>query len=140
MKKFLFFIFCLFSQYCFGSITIDSLKITQSSCQKNGSITIYAKTDRPPMVYSILEGPEVRPAQSGNSFTSLAKGIYKVLITNFSNDSVIKTIDILSNYVQPDFSFNFTNAFCNTSNDGTITGFPNFTNRLPLKWVINKYY
>ncbi|MBX7225933.1 MAG: gliding motility-associated C-terminal domain-containing protein [Chitinophagales bacterium] len=136
MKKFVLILSLFLTKVCFGTITVDSVKVLPSSCQKNGSITLYVSTDRPPLIYTIIDGPETRPAQSGNTFAALAKGTYKVLATNFANDSVIKSITIESDYITPDFTFTFTHATCNKDANATITAVATVSTKDPFVWEL----
>jgi gliding motility-associated-like protein len=96
---------------------MDSVSILPSSCANNGSIAIYASSSTS-AIYAIVAGPDIRPAQSGNTFSGLPSGNYSLLVTNFSNDTAKRNFSISGNYIFPDFSPTFANPLCT----GTATG------------------
>ena len=121
-----------------GTITLDSVSTTESFCANNGSINIYAQSSSS-LLYQIISGPEIRPAQSGNIFAALPQGAYQVMLTNFSNDTVISSATIAGTYVFPDFAPTFTNPTCPYSNTGKIICHPiPGTGRPPFTWVLTQ--
>jgi gliding motility-associated-like protein len=120
------FFLCLFSAALSSNaaITIDSVSTVASSCANNGSITIHAQNPSGSSIYSIFSGPDIRPPQSGNSFSGLPSGIYQVLVTNLSNDSAKATAMVGGSYQFPDFTPTLEQPLCVGSATGIIRGNP----------------
>ena len=113
MKKLYFLLnLLLFVNVASATITIDSVRTVISTCPNNGSILIYARTDNPPLLYSLTGGPETRPYQSGSTFNGLHPGLYTFTVTNFGNETATQTATIKTNYTEPDFHPYIQNIFC----------------------------
>lgn len=109
-----------YSVNCFGSITIDSTTTIDNTCTNNGSVTVYAHSNFPPLIYSIIDGPFTVQNQNANTFFGLEPGVYEVLITNYNNDSATTFIAINGSYSYPDFSLTKQNTTCSQKTDGKI--------------------
>ncbi len=135
-KMFLLWFILLLAGSLRAAIVIDSASTRPSNCANDGTLTIHARSSSP-LLYAIINGPDIRPAQSGNQFGGLPIGTYQVMVTNFANDSAFTNITINGNYVFPDFTPTFTNPICPGSATGTITGNANATSgRPPYTWEI----
>lgn len=135
-KMFLLWFILLLAGSLQAAIVIDSVSARPSNCANDGSLTIHARGNSP-MLYAIINGPDIRPAQSGNQFGGLPIGTYQLMVTNFANDSSFTTVAVNGNYVFPDFTPTFTNPICPGSATGTITGNANATSgRPPYTWEI----
>lgn len=106
-----------------ASIVLNNVTSLPSKCINSGSIIVQA-TSPTAIVYAIISGPDTRSSQSGNQFGSLPAGSYQVLLTNFSNDTLIVNVTVSGNYQFPDFVTNFTNPICVGTATGSITGTP----------------
>ncbi|MDB5229014.1 MAG: hypothetical protein JWN78_3207 [Bacteroidota bacterium] len=130
----------LFSCYniSYASVSIDSVKTTISRCPNNGTITVFATTTQPPVLYSILSGPETRPLQSDSLFQGLFPGTYVVAATNITGERDTQTVIIKgSGYVVPDFIPVGNLPTCYGGSDGQIIGHPiSSTGRKPYNWVL----
>lgn len=120
----------------YAAITIDSVSTTVSNCTNNGTISVYAKSNST-LFYQIINGPEIRPIQSGIQFAALPKGTYQVMLTNFSNDTTYANVIVAGNYSFPDFVPTFENPICAGSATGKIVGNGNANSgRAPYTWVL----
>jgi gliding motility-associated-like protein len=127
-------LFCGLPNFCLGSIQIDSVKTTVSNCPNDGSITVYATTNTPAILYSIISGPVTQPVQTGNFFNSLPAGTYTVKVTNGSSETATQVVSIAGNYIELDFNPITTAPYCPGGNNGQIigniipnTGYPSYT-------------
>ena len=117
-----------------AAIYVDSTRTTPSNCANDGVINIYAHSNTS-LLYTLISGPDIRPAQSGSSFSGLQSGFYVVMVTDFANDTVNVAATVEGNYTFPDFSPSFSNPRCSGSADGIIVG--NSTQgRAPFTWVL----
>jgi gliding motility-associated-like protein len=123
------------AQRGYASITIDSLSATPSLCANDGTVTVYGRGSSS-LVYAIVAGPDIRPAQSGSTFGGLPSGAYQVMITDFSNDTAIAPATVGGNYQLPDFNPRFTNPLCAGTATGTIVGNPIAAGRPPYTWTL----
>ncbi len=123
---------------CFATVRIDSVHTTVSRCPNSGTITVFATTDKPPMLYSITAGPELRPYQSDSIFVGLFPGTYEITVTDVSGITATRNVIVKgSNYVVPDFSPTTKNPTCPNGSDGQIIGHPNDAmGRKPYSWVL----
>lgn len=104
-----------------AAIIIDSVSSRPSNCANDGSLTVFAHGNTP-LLYAIINGPDIRPVQSGNQFAALPVGTYEIRVTNFANDTALATATVSGTYVFPDFTPTFINPICPGSATGTITG------------------
>ena len=120
-----------------GTLTIDSVKTTPSTCANNGTISIYAHSSSGSVLYSIISGPSTSPFQSGHLFSSLSSGTYQLLVTDFNNDSAKVSATVGGSYTTPDFSFTFQNPSCPGKANGYIIATP-LANRgtHPFTWEL----
>jgi gliding motility-associated-like protein len=119
-----------------AAITINSVQSTQSNCANDGTITINASSSTS-MLFAIVAGPDIRPAQNGNQFSGLPIGNYQVMITNFSNDTAIVPAAVTGTYVFPDFAPTFANPICPGSSSGSVFGNLQIgSGRPPYTWQI----
>ncbi len=125
----------LCSQLSFATITIDSVVTKPSRCANDGVATIYAQSPSP-MLYALISGPEIRPAQSGNQFAALPSGAYLVRIINFSNDTTVVPANIGGTYTFPDFAPTFSEPLCVGTATGIIAGNPINAGTPPFTWVL----
>lgn len=102
-------------------IGIDSVTTTESRCQSTGTATVYASNGAAPYTYSIISGPVTAPAQSGNTFQSLAPGSYVVQVTDNCNQSSTQSFSIAGTYSVPNPTATFEAPRCQGSNDGKLT-------------------
>src|SRR4051794_9891218 len=87
---------------CFSTVTIDSIHTTISRCPNNGTITVFARTDKLPMLYSITAGPELRPYQSDSVFKGLFPGSYEVSVTDVIGETATRIAVIIgAGYTEP---------------------------------------
>ncbi len=121
-------------KFCWGSIQIDSVKTTVSTCPNNGSITVFASSSNATIFYSIIAGPVTQPVQTGSFFNSLPAGTYTVRVANTDNETAIQEVTIAGNYVLPEINPTGTSPYCPGGNDGQIigniipnTGYPSYT-------------
>ncbi len=117
---------------CFAQMVIDSVTASESTCPNNGSIMIYAHSSDSTLLYSIIDGPVTAPTQSSNVFNSLPPGVYQLLVTNFSSDSVLRFATVYGNYEYPAFTTQSANPTCSNGNNGRLiatpqTGLPPYT-------------
>ncbi len=124
-------------RYSTAAITIDTVLTTKSTCANNGSLTVFAQTASPPLLYSIIDGPRVVPAQNSNTFNSLEPGVYQLQVSNFNNESITLFVSIFGNYSYPVFYPLVTNTTCSFNKDGRIRGNPNaLTGTHPYLWKL----
>lgn len=142
LKYFVIILFAVVTGLCtplevWGSIRIDSVKTTVSSCQNNGSITVYASTTRPPVSYSIIGGPVTRTQQSSNIFSSLPAGNYTIRIINALLESATTTVTISGAYTPPVFNPVKVNPYCAGVSNGIIVGnLTPGTGTAPFSWQL----
>jgi gliding motility-associated-like protein len=114
----LLFLICTVNSWAY--ITIDSTSAIDNTCTNNGSITVFAQSDFPQLIYSIIDGPFTVSSQNSNLFYGLEPGVYQVLVSNFNNDTATTFVAVNGNYVYPDFNISSQNTTCTKSNDGKI--------------------
>lgn len=119
----------------YAVITIDSAAITPSRCANDGTITIYGHSATS-LLYSIVSGPDIRIAQSGNQFSGLPHGSYQVMVTNFSNDTAMVPATVGGNYSFPDFAPTFADPLCAGTATGMIVGNAISTAKPPFTWTL----
>lgn len=115
-------------------ITVDSVVATPSRCATDGTITVYARGGS--LLYSIIAGPDIRPAQSGRQFAALPRGSYHVLLTNFSNDTAYSNAVVGGSYIFPDFAPTYADPFCAGTATGMIIGNALPQGTPPFTWTI----
>lgn len=118
-----------------AAITVDSVVATPSRCATDGTISVYAHSNSQ-MVYAIVSGPDIRPAQSGRQFAALPRGSYQVLVTNFSNDSAYVSATVGGSYTFPDFAPTYMNPACAGTATGMIAGNALPQGTPPFTWSI----
>ena len=116
-------IFCflaLLSASLFASITIDSISTRSSSCVNNGGISVFAHTSSPPLLFTLVDGPQLAPYQNTGIFTDLLPGVYEMQVTNFNNEADTLFLSVFGNYQYPQFTTAVTNTSCGSEPDGSI--------------------
>ncbi len=104
-----------------GSIVIDSVATTISTCTNNGTATVYA-TGIPSngILYAIVAGPIIAPIQNSNIFNSLFPGTYTVRAYTVNFDSTETQFQITGNYQLPNFTLIGSDPTCPSFSDGSI--------------------
>lgn len=114
-------IFLFISQISQGSVIIDSVKTTNSSCTNNGSAILYARSNPvSTLLYAIVAGAIISPLQNSTTFSSLFPGTYKVRAYTSNFDSTEVNFTITGNYQLPNFTLYGIDPTCPGFNDGTI--------------------
>ncbi len=107
----------------FASIKIDSVHTTISTCPNNGSITVFATTDKPQIFYSIIAGPLTQPVQTNNVFSSLPPGNYTIQVMDaVSEIATQKEVVIIGSYNDLLFDPIAISPYCAGGFDGTLIG------------------
>ena len=107
----------------FASIKIDSLHTTISTCPNNGSITVFATTDKPQIFYSIIAGPVTQPVQTNNVFSSLPPGNYTIQVMDAVSEIATQNdVIITGSYTNISFNPIATSPYCAGGFDGTLIG------------------
>ena len=128
---------CLSFTGVLGNIRIDSTRSTISSCSNNGSILVFASTDRPALNYSIIAGPVTRSQQTSNLFNSLPAGVYTVKVINAILESATQQVTISGNYIPPNINPIKINPYCTGGSDGMIIGnLTANTGKGPFSWQL----
>ncbi|MDF2455119.1 MAG: large protein [Cytophagaceae bacterium] len=120
-----------------AQIQVDSMKSSISTCLNNGSISIYAQSSNPPILYSITAGPVTQGVQTGNVFNSLPSGTFTILIADGLGSTVTRTTTVAGNYQLPDFNPAKTDPLCPGNSNGRIKG--NLiagSGRAPFQWQL----
>lgn len=139
-RKLLLFVSIVFGLFklSFATIQIDSIHTTISTCPNNGTITVFASTDKPQMFYSIIDGPALQPEQTNNVFSSLPPGNYTIKVIDAASEIAIqKEVVIIGSY--NDLSFNpiATSPYCSGSFDGKLIGnLKSGTGYAPYSWQL----
>ena len=104
-----------------GSIVIDSVQTTTSTCTNNGTATVFA-TAVPTngLLYAIVSGPITLPIQNSNVFNSLFPGSYVVRAYTVNFDSTDAQFQITGNYQLPNFTLIGADPTCPFNSDGSI--------------------
>ncbi|MBL0358063.1 MAG: hypothetical protein IPP72_14880 [Chitinophagaceae bacterium] len=124
-------------KFSFSAIRIDSVKSTISTCPNNGSITVYASTNTPAILYSIIAGPVTQPVQTGNFFNSLPPGNYTIKVSNAALETATQDITIEGNYILPELNPIIVSPYCAGGNDGHIIGnLTTGTGKGPYSWQL----
>ncbi len=118
-----------------AAITVDSVTTMPSRCATDGEIQLYAHSSTS-MVYAIVSGPDIRPPQSGRLFAALPRGVYQILITNFSSDSAYVSATVGGSYTFPDFAPTYADPFCAGTATGMIVGNALPQGTPPFTWTI----
>ena len=113
---------CLLVSTSFGQVQIDSIKTTTSTCPNNGSISVYAKSSNPSLLYSIIAGPLIQPIQTGSVFNALPPGNYTVQVADGLGNTTTKTTVVTGNYLALDLNPLKTDPYCPGNSDGKIIG------------------
>lgn len=113
---------CCLSKTSLGAIKIDSVKVTTSTCQNNGSITVYVTTNDKLVLYSIVSGPVTEANQTNNVFNSLPPGSYTIQVTDGALDKVTKDVTIKGSYTSLAFNPIAISPYCANSSDGKLIG------------------
>jgi len=120
-----------------GAIKIDSVKVTTSACQNNGSITVYVTTNDKLVLYSIVSGPVTEANQTNNVFNSLPPGSYTIQVTDGALDKVTKDVTINGSYTPLQFNPIAVSPYCATSTDGKLIGnITPGTGSAPFTWQL----
>lgn len=102
-------------------LVINSVTPTASRCQASGTATVSASGGATPYTYSVTAGPTTAPAQSSNTFSSLAPGTYTVQVTDNCNTSVTASVTVTGSYTVPSPTATTQTTSCPNSSDGSLT-------------------
>lgn len=102
-------------------LVINSVTPTASRCQASGTATVSASGGATPYTYSVTAGPTTAPAQSSNTFSSLAPGTYTVQVTDNCNTSVTASVTVTGSYAVPSPTATTQTTSCPNSSDGSLT-------------------
>ena len=120
-----------------AQIVVDSMKTTPSTCLNNGSISVYAHSSNPPVLYSITAGPVTQGIQTGNVFNSLPSGTFTILISDGLGNTVTRNATVAGNYQLPDFNPGKTDPLCPGNSNGKIKGnLITGSGKAPLQWQL----
>lgn len=102
-----------------AAVLISSFSFSKYICpgQSNGTISVTASSNNPPLIYSILGGP----GQASGNFTGLAAGTYTIRSEDNQGcyvDSTVTIIQVPNTVID---SVVTTPATCSYSNDGSIS-------------------
>ena len=87
-----------------AAITVDSVRVTSSTCPNNGTATIYAHSSSgtASLLYNVVSGPTLYPLQNSNVFISLYPGNYTARVHDVNSfDSVSVNFTITGSYQNP---------------------------------------
>lgn len=121
----------------YSQVQINSITTTASTCPNDGSITVLAQGNNPPLLYSIIAGPSLHPLQTGNIFNSLPPGTYTIKVSDGLGNHSTQNAIVTGNYKALDFVPTTVNPTCNGSSDGKITGNRKWdTGKGPFTWQL----
>jgi gliding motility-associated-like protein len=121
----------------YSQVQINSISTTVSTCPNDGSITVLAQGNNPPLLYSITAGPSLHPLQTGNIFNSLSPGTYTIKVSDGLGNTSTQSAIVTGNYKALDFVPITVNPTCNGSSDGKITGNRTWnTGKAPFTWEL----
>ena len=108
-----------------AAITVDSVRVTSSTCPNNGTATIYAHSSSgtASLLYNVVSGPTLYPLQNSNVFISLYPGNYTARVHDVNSfDSVSVNFTITGSYQNPVVSATASAPLCINGNNGQIVG------------------
>ena len=111
---------CALPKISFSQVQIDSIKTTVSTCQSNGSITVFAKSTAA-VLYSITAGPLIKPGQTANIFNNLPPGNYTIEVSDGSGNPS-QNVTVTGTYARLNFNPVTTSPYCVGNSDGKIIG------------------
>jgi gliding motility-associated-like protein len=106
----------------FGQIVEDSIRTIPSTCNNNGSISIFAHSSNPPIVYQIVSGPVTEPVQTSSIFSSLPPGTYFVEAHDAINNTFGDNAVVAGSYIPLALNPILTNPYCTGNSNGKIIG------------------
>lgn len=108
MKKHIWIIiFILTSKLLVAYISVLNIDVIHTDCFNSGQIKISAKTNRPPLLYQIVENSEIYPIQSSPILKNLKEGVYKIKIFNYYNEAIYRNVTIYSRYTPISIGLNY---------------------------------
>lgn len=120
-----------------AQVQIDSVKTTSSTCPNNGTLSVYAKTSNPPLLYSITAGPVIQAAQTNFIFNALTPGNYTIKVSDATGNSKSQAITVTGTYTPLNFTPITKSPTCKGGNNGSITGNKSATSgKGPFTWQL----
>lgn len=136
IHKITFIIFLLLCvQTTSAGIYIDSVRVVNTSCYNNGEFKIYARCDRCPLVYKLINSSNSIPNLTGY-FRNLSANDFYIKIFNYYNEDTIIKVKINSTYTS--LSLVLDSIYMGCDNDKGYIQVSGKNGKKPYNWKVYK--